>query len=467
MSDEKILKINKRSFLTALGILVAILIGTYILTFFIPKGAFSQTDGTFTAIEGKGYSFFKFLLSPFLLLLSNDNATIIVLSLFILILGGAFNAIDKTDGIKSIIQYLIEKFKEKKLLLLYIVTLFFMLFGSLFGIFEESVTLLPIVVMLSLSMGWDTFTGMGMCLMAAGFGFSSAITNPFTIGIGSQAMGISVTEGILFRIVIFIIMYLILITFLTIHVRRIEKHPEKSPTYESDLEKKKAINSETIQNTIAPRKTLHVYSTFFIFLFISIVTTSSIKTLQSFTIPIIALFFLVGIYVCGTLLGHRFKKITGYFLSGMKSMSPAIILIVLSGSVKLILVNSQTMDTIIHYLTTSLDNTPKILGILFIYLIILIIQFFIGSASAKVPLIIPIISAIAINIGITKNIALLAFIFGDGFTDLIYPTNPVLLVSLGMVSFSYGKWMKKTISLQFIILVVTIGLLILAHYLGY
>jgi uncharacterized ion transporter superfamily protein YfcC len=92
-------------------------------------------------------------------------------------LSGSFNIIDKTKGLNSIIGFLVKKFEKRKYLLIYSIILVFMLFGALFGIFEESVTLLPIIVFLALAMGWDTFTGLSMCLLAAGFGFSSAITN--------------------------------------------------------------------------------------------------------------------------------------------------------------------------------------------------------------------------------------------------------------------------------------------------
>ena len=125
------------------------------------------------------------------------------------------------------------------------------------------------------------------------------------------------------------------------------------------------------------------------------------------------------------------------------------------------------MDTIIYNLSSILNNTSPIVGILFIYAIILFIQFFIGSASAKVLLIIPIISTLATKINITQNIALLAFVFGDGYTDLIYPTNPVLLIALGIAGFSYTKWLKKTFLLQLLILAITVGLLILGYYIGY
>ena len=237
MNNEKILKINKRSFITVCIILASFMIITYILTFFIPKGIF-ENNVYIPKGEAKGYNFLNFIFSPIKVIASSDGLTIIVISLFILILGGAFNVMQQTNGIQAIILYLINKYKDKKYKLMYIVVLVFMLFGSLFGIFEESITLLPIILILSLSLGWDTFTGLGMCLLAAGFGFSTALTNPFSVGLGSSTMGINLLDELVssnyFYYNVYCSMYI-----LRIHIKKIEKDPKSSPTYEADQEKSK------------------------------------------------------------------------------------------------------------------------------------------------------------------------------------------------------------------------------------
>ena len=469
MNEDKILKINKRSFITVCIILLFVMLVSYILTFFIQHGQFVDNDvNKYQTIEGNGLPFYKFLLSPILVLGSSSSLTIIVISLFLLILGGSFNVIDKTGGINAIIGYLINKFKSKRYILILIITLFFMLFGSLFGIFEESVTLLPIIIILSLGMGWDTFTGIAMCLMAAGFGFSSAITNPFSVGLASKEMEINLLDGIWFRILIFIIMYAILCLFIILHVKKIEKNPQSSVTYESDEEKRKHLN---LVNTFekVDKKVLKVYSCYFLFVLAVIIISSALPIVQELgiSIPIIAVSFLIGIIIVCFILHYSPKEFLKIFFSGLLAIAPAIIMILLASSIKYILDEGNIMPTIIYKLIEMLKSSSPIVGILFIYGIILLIQFFIGSASAKVILIIPVIAVLADHIGISRNIALLAFVFGDGFTDLIYPTNPVLLISLGMSSFSYVKWFKKTILLQLIVLLVTILLLIVGYYLHY
>jgi uncharacterized ion transporter superfamily protein YfcC len=437
---------------------------TYILTFFIPKGIF-ENNVYIPKGEAKGYNFLNFIFSPIKVIASSDGLTIIVISLFILILGGAFNVMQQTNGIQAIILYLINKYKDKKYKLMYIVVLVFMLFGSLFGIFEESITLLPIILILSLSLGWDTFTGLGMCLLAAGFGFSTALTNPFSVGLGSSTMGINLLDGIWYRAIIFIIMYIVLCTFLRIHIKKIEKDPKSSPTYEADQEKIKTLKLEEFKEY--DPKTLRTYTIFFLIVLLVIFLSSVIKAISGLSIPLLAVTFLIGSFACGKVIGVSFKRISKMFFDGLVAMSPAVLLLLLAGAIKFILVDSLTMDTIINYLAQILNETHPIVGILFIYALILFIQFFIASATAKVTLIIPIISILADNIGITRNIALLAFIFGDGYTDLIYPTNPVLLIALGIAGFSYTKWLKKTYVLQLIILTLTVLLLIIGYFIHY
>lgn len=464
MNNEKILKINKRSFITVCIILASFMIITYILTFFIPKGIF-ENNVYIPKGEAKGYNFLNFIFSPIKVIASSDGLTIIVISLFILILGGAFNVMQQTNGIQAIILYLINKYKDKKYKLMYIVVLVFMLFGSLFGIFEESITLLPIILILSLSLGWDTFTGLGMCLLAAGFGFSTALTNPFSVGLGSSTMGINLLDGIWYRAIIFIIMYIVLCTFLRIHIKKIEKDPKSSPTYEADQEKIKTLKLEEFKEY--DPKTLRTYTIFFLIVLLVIFLSSVIKAISGLSIPLLAVTFLIGSFACGKVIGVSFKRISKMFFDGLVAMSPAVLLLLLAGAIKFILVDSLTMGTIINYLAQILNETHPIVGILFIYALILFIQFFIASATAKVTLIIPIISILADNIGITRNIALLAFIFGDGYTDLIYPTNPVLLIALGIAGFSYTKWLKKTYVLQLIILTLTVLMLIIGYFIHY
>lgn len=471
MNKDQIIRINKRSFFTVCAVLLALILFAYLLAFLLPKGYYPvDADGNvfsdqYTDLQGKGYSFLNLLTAPFRLFATEDGLTVIVIAVFLIAVSGAFNVMDKTKGIGSIIGYLIEKYRDKKYLLMYLIILLFMLFGALFGIFEESVTLLPIIIMLALSLGWDTFTGLGMCLMAAGFGFSTALTNPFSVGLASEKMGVNLFAGFGYRVVIFASMYLLLCLYLRRHVKKIEADPESSLTYKEDQEKKSKFG-EISFNTI-DRRVLRVYAGFFTAIVLIIIGAALIPALSGYSIPILAAAFLIGAFVCGLLVGRRAGEIGKIFLSGVLGVLPAVVMIVLAGTIKFVLEDARILATIIEETSALFTGTSPVVGILFIYFVILVVEFFIGSASAKVVLIIPIIKVLAAKLAISPKIAILAFIFGDGYNDLIYPTNPVLLIALGIAGFSYAKWAKKTIGLQLLVLIITALFLVIGYYIGY
>lgn len=471
ISDEKILQINKRSFITVCGILTAILTIAYILTFILPKGAFIN-DVYVAAPNQAPLSFFSFIISPLETLWHpSTSAMVIMVSLFMLILSGVFNIIDKTGGIKSIMSYIIIKNEKHKMRLAYEMILIFMLFGSLFGIFEEAVALLPIVVILAISLGWDTFTGICICLLATGFGFSTALTNPFSVGLSVQTINetiggsnLSVTDGIWYRAIIFLVMYIVLCLFVTRHIKKIEKNPESSPTFVHDSKRRSQLH---IDDAAYDKRAVLCYGIMFLAVVTVTITIGLIPATSGLTVPAIALSFLIGCFACSFYLKHNIKFVLKEFCSGIVSILPAIVMVLLAASIKLVLEKGEIMDTIINKMLGILDGKSSPLALLLIYAAILIIQFFISSASAKVVVVVPIIAMLADRLGLSQNLALLSFVFGDGYTDLIYPTNAILMISLGMVSFSYGKWLKKTLPLQLFVLALTVGFLFLGLAIGY
>ena len=148
-------------------------------------------------------------------------------------------------------------------------------------------------------------------------------------------------------------------------------------------------------------------------------------------------------------------------------MLPAVLMIALASSVKLVMTESGIIDTTMHYVIELLDGKNGFVAILLIYLFILFLQLFIGSASAKIILIMPIIMPIAVALGISPALVILAYCMADGFTDVILPTNPVLLVGLSMANVSYGKWFKWTWKLQTVVFAVTIAVLFFGVAIGY
>lgn len=476
-NNKNLINISKKSFFSVLIILVSLLIASFILTYIIPQGTYPRDSGgniipggAFVFLTGSKLPFYKLFTAPFEIFLSSDGLTVIMICLFLFVLGGFFTVMEKTNGIAVIIKKLILRFNDKKYLLIRIIVLFFMVFGAFFGVFEESVALLPIMILLSLSLGFDTLLALGMTLLAAGFGFASAITNPFSVGIASEIAGVNILDGALLRIVIFILMYALVSSFLVWYAKKIEKNPEKSLTYEDDLKKNKAFEVDTTIKVDHEDKIFKVYTIVFLILLVVIVGASLFDLLAGIsipTIPLMAATFLLGGFISGYLVSNDIKFVSKTFLKGVVSVLPAAVLIVLATSVKFIISEGNIMDSILYYLAEFFVDKSIVFAVIGIYFMILFIQFFIGSASAKAFLIMPILIPLVTLIGISKNIAILAFIFGDGYTNVIFPTNGVLLIGLSIANVSYGKWFKWTYKLQIITLLSTIVILVIAYYLGY
>ena len=469
--EKSFAHINTKAFVTVLIMLFTIILITSLLPLFIPQGSYLRVDGridknSFTYGEIKGIETWRVITAPLRVFVSDDALTVIMISVFLLIMSGVFNIIEKTGGVKSIIKFTNKRLASKKKLVLCITVLIFMAFGGFFGMFEELVTLLPIVVILALSLGFDTLTGLGMCMMAACFGFSSAITNPFSVGFASSIMGIKVMDGMYMRLILFALIYAMVCGFMLVHTKRISTNPQKSLTYALDRIKLLQIRDEMEDFSENDKRAFKTYVIFFAVQLVILLSVASVSAISSYAIPILSVSFLVGGLICGGILAG-IKKTLKWLGRGVISMIPAVVMIALASSVKLIMAESGIIDTVLHAVIEALDGKSVFISILIIYALILFLQIFIGSASAKILLIMPIISEICITLGISPNLIILTYCMADGFTDMILPTNPVLLIGLSMTGVSYGKWFRFTWWFQIAVLALTVVMLFIATQVGY
>ncbi len=465
--------INIKSFVSVIIVLTCIIALSGILTLIIPQGAFSREEngqiieGTFVKGQIQGIEFWRVITAPFRVFVEDGGITIIMISVFLLVMSGVFNLLDKTNGLKVIMCAMVRKFSTKKKLVICLCVLAFMLFGSLFGLFEELVTLLPFIVIFMLSLGFDTMTGLGVCLLAACFGFSAAITNPFSVGIASNFAKISTLSGLWLRIVFFILTYTFVCIFLIRYTNKLAKKPQLSLSFDVDKEKLKSLDFSTEQNSEKDNRTFKVYLTFFIVEFSVLILSAVIRPISGYAVPILAGTFLIGGIISGLLIVDKKSDVFKHIGNGALSMLPAVLLIALASSVNLIMQESGILDTIMNFAITFLKGKPVFVCALIIYAFILFLQIFIGSASAKIFLIMPILLPICSVIGISPTLLILIYCMADGFSDVILPTNPVLLIALSMSNVSYGKWVKWTWKIQMMILLLSFALIFFAIQIGF
>lgn len=473
------INISKKSFISSVLILFFLIIIAGLLTRIVPPGSYERilienreviNPDSFSYTEKQTYPIWKWFTAPIEILWSEDSTIIIAIITFLLVIGGAFSILNRCELLKYIISKIVKIFGNKKYYLLATIVFIFMMIGSVVGIFEEIIPLVPIIIALSYSFGWDSLTGLGMSVLAAGFGFASGISNPFTVGVAQKVAGLPIFSGILLRMIVFVVIYFILCYFLIRHAKRIEKDRKNSPVFiEDKIYKNKMdynINFESIPSKTL-KKATYWFGIVIIFIFVLILSTPVVDGLSDYTLPLVGLLFLIGGIGSGLISGLKLKEVLKTFLNGVIGIAPGVVLILMASSVKHIITQSGIMDTILYYAAESIATTTPLVSVLLVYLLVLIMNFFISSGSAKAFLIMPIVTPLADIIGINRQITVLAFTFGDGFSNVLYPTNAVLLISLGLTVVSYPKWFKWIIKLQLIIFLITCLFLMLALAVNY
>jgi uncharacterized ion transporter superfamily protein YfcC len=197
-----------------------------------------------------------------------------------------------------------------------------------------------------------------------------------------------------------------------------------------------------------------------------ILSSAFITALQDYTMIIVAVTFLLAGMIASAVSGNG-GNLGKVFLNGLVSVLPAVLMILMANSIKYTLVEGNVLNTLLNGAIGIAQTLPKWTVILFIYLITLVMNFFIASGSAKAFLLMPLIIPVAEAFGISAQLCIVAYAFGDGFSNVFYPTNPVLLISLGLADVDYGKWAKWSVKFQALNLILTSGLLLLGLVIGY
>lgn len=403
-------------------------------------------DGTYHKIDYR-LPIWKIPASLILVFGSDNVTTGIAIIVFIVLIGGTFLILDERGILKYIMAVIIKKFEKKKYLLLCIMIFVCMFLSSTAGILEESVTLVPIAVAISLALGWDSLVGLSISLVAIAFGFTAATFNPFNVVTVQKLAGIPVFSGLWLRILMFVLVYAVLATFVVLYAKKIEKNPKKSISYESDKALREKYRLEDSEAVLADEKTKKATRAFVLCVcavIVCIILDFALSLSGMLSMPGMAILFTVGGLSAGYLSGLRGKKLANGFVRGVKTIAPAIPLIFFILAITYILDEGMIVHTILNYVYSLIRGLSPYSAILLLFAFVVVLEFFIGSGTAKAFLIMPIVAPLAQLVGISGNSVVLTFCMGDGFTNLLYPTSGIMIIAIGLVNVSYGKWLKFT-----------------------
>lgn len=485
----KTLTISKSSIIIAIAIILILIIIAVVLTQVLPRGIYETQklpDGHEQIIPGTYHEdsslpsiqWWQVILAPFMILSPNDEGAVMVWAILALlfVIGAIFTALDKTGILVYMVESLRNRFSNKKYLLLFVLPFMFMFLGSTAGMFEELIPLVPVVIILSYAFGWDALVGLGMSILAACFGFAAGVVNPFTVGISQNLVGLEMFSGIEVRILTFVIAYLVLILFMLPYAKKIEKKPMKSLVYNEDLKRKGEFNYATAEFTPDPKKAKAlkwfawwmIVIVFFAILSIFIQPAYT-PNLGDFKLADYVLYITVAIYIIAgigacLICGLKGKSLIKELAKGALTLLPAVAMILIAGGVRYIIQTGNVMDTILYKVIGLCTGKSPAVIILIIYATIFIFEIFIPSGSAKAFLLMPMIGEICKAVGVNLQVAVLAMAFGDGFANVLLPTNAGLLLILGMTTVSYPKWFRWSGKIQLTLFACTIGILMLAQF---
>jgi uncharacterized ion transporter superfamily protein YfcC len=484
-SSNSSIKIGIKSFIMAFVILLALMVISGVLTKVIQPGTFDRNsiDGRAVVVAGSyhltdipDYPVWRWFTSPFEVLVRPGNLTVITIIIFLIFVGGAFTILEDGGVLKALLDVVVRRFKDKKYLLMAVIIFIFMFLAAFLGIYESLVPLIVFIVPLAHSLGWDSMTGLGMSLLPLAFGFSAAVTNPFTIGVAQKIAELPLFSGAYLRIIFFAIVYVLVLLFVRRYAKKVDSDPAASLVYNEDIPVKQKFRSDeehsgTSGNEITSLdKRLKSALLWFVICMgiaiLFILVTSRMPAISDYAFPLMAFLFLIGGVGAGLFAGMS-GGVARSFGKGALNMLPGVILIMMALSCQVIIDEGGITDTILHAAGTFIAGSSTYIAAFFIYLFTLVMNFFIGSASAKAFLMMPILSPLADLVGVTRQTAVLAFDFGDGFSNMLYPSNALLLIGLGFTVVSYPRWIRWTIKLQGIVFAISMVFLIIAVAIGF
>ena len=461
-SSEEVMK-KEMKMPHTLVIIFAIIILVSIATYFVPGGAYERVvneagktvvvDGTFSYVESNPQGLFAVLQSPLQGIMS--AAEIIA---FLFIVGGAINVVSRTKAIDLGIVRLVEKLKGKEILIIPILTLIFSIGGAVFGMSEEAIPFITLLLPLMLALGYDSILTVAVTYLACVLGFSTAMLNPFTVHIAQNIAGVEVGSGVGFRTVVWAITTAVGIAFLMYYANKIKKDPTKSLVYESDRKKKEKleINLHSHEDFTIKHKAV----LFLLAIAIGVIVWGVLA--KGFYISEIAAVFLAMGLLSGIIGRLSVNDMADAFIEGAKGMIGAAVIIGCAKGIVIIAENAQIIDTVLYGLVGLIGKLPSLIAAYLMYVVQMIVNFFIISGSAQAAVTMPLLAPLGDLVGVQRQLSVLIFQLGDGFSNAIFPTSGILIASLGLAGVPYSKWIKWILPIQAALFLLSLGFITVA-----
>jgi uncharacterized ion transporter superfamily protein YfcC len=443
-------------------LLFALLALIALSTWFVPGGSYDrvmvdgreQVDPTsFKFVESNPQGFVALMTSP----IKGFVGAAQIIG-FVLIVGGAFAVLQKTQAIDSMIMSVAKAHTHSQLVRVGLIPIFVTLFslgGATFGMAEEAIPFVLIFIPLALALGYDSIVGVAIPFVGSQIGFAAAFLNPFNVGIAQHIAGVPAFSGLEYRFVCWVLITAVTVAFLMWYAARVKKNPLLSPTYELDVEKRKNMPQSNFENFTGMANSHR--AVLGLFALSLIVMVYGVTQYHWFINEISALFFVMAIAVgiVGRLSADEFIEA---FVHGAKDMVSTALVIALARATLVIAQDAHIIDTMLYALTPLVQSDNPIFSAHKMFFIQTAINFVIHSGSGQAALTMPLMAPLADLVGVTRQTAILAFQFGELTTPMI-PTSGITVGVLALAGIPWSTWAKWMIPLQLMFFVLALALL--------
>jgi uncharacterized ion transporter superfamily protein YfcC len=380
---------------------------------------------------------------------------------FVLIVGGAFAVLQKTEAIDALIKSVARAHGRSALVRVAVIPVFVTLFslgGASFGMAEEAIPFVLIFIPLALALRLDTLTGVAIPFVGSQVGFATAFLNPFNVGVAQGIAGVPMFSGIGYRALCWAIATALTVAFLMWWAARIRRAPELSPTYAMDQERRKTLDMASFE-AFAGMSGRH-RAVLWLFAGTLAVMIAGVVKFGWYIEEIAALFLVMAVAV-GMVARLSADEFMAAFLHGARDLVGTALVIALAKGTVILLREGQIIDTLLNALAPLVASSTPVLAAQKMFAIQSVINFFIHSGTGQAALTMPIMAPLADLVGVTRQTAVLAFQFGELTTPII-PTSGITVGVLALSGVPFGQWVRWMLPLQALYLVMALALLAVA-----
>ena len=480
---------------TVLFILIIILA---ILTWIIPAGEYEKNEagqlvaGTYKTVQSNPQGIYDIFMAPVYGLIGNKLTTgSIGVAFFILIIGGFLGVITETGALDIGIASVIKKNKGKEKRLIPLLMILFAIGGTTYGMAEETIAFYPLLIPIMIGVGFDTITAVAVILVGSQIGCLASTVNPFATGVASDTAGVSIADGIVWRLVFLVVMVAISIFYVYSYATKIEKNPEKSFVYSQRKENLELFKIPESSEAMT-KKQLYILWIFILTFFILILSLIpwgdfGIKIFEQFNdallgLPVIGglfrhaspfgtwyfseitMLFFVSSVLIGVVYGMSEDKFLEVFLKGSADLIGVALICAVSRGIQIIMNDGLITATILHWGEIGLKGLSPQLFITLTYLFYLPMSFLIPGTSSLAGATMGLLGPMAEFVHVRSHLVITAFQAASGVLNLFTPTSGVVMGALAIARIDIIVWIKFLAKLILIVILMSIVILVIATF---